>query len=295
MPAKRVTIELDDVAFQLQEEHRFDWLQRLGRVFAVFDQQDSGNVSFGVDRDGEKLFVKYAGARPLTFSGEPEDAVDRLKAAVHLYDELRHPSLIELVGHVEVESSYAAMFKWFEGETLHPHWSFPPPAKYSHPESPYYRFRQLSVEQRLASLDAIFSFHEYAENKGFVAVDFYDGSLLHNFTTNETKICDIDLYERKPFVNTMGRLWGSSRFMSPEEFSLGAGIDERTNVFTMGATAFALVGGELDRSFAKWEAGEALYDVASRAVQADRNARYSTVAEFKAAWDLAVQKKLLQL
>jgi serine/threonine protein kinase, bacterial len=43
----------------------------------------------------------------------------------------------------------------------------------------------------------------------------------------------------------MGRLWGSSRFMSPEEFGLGAKIDERTNVFNMGAIAFGLLGGEL--------------------------------------------------
>ena len=42
----------------------------------------------------------------------------------------------------------------------------------------------------------------------------------------------------------MGRLWGSSCFMSPEEFELNAIIDERTNVFNMGAMAFSLLGGE---------------------------------------------------
>lgn len=42
----------------------------------------------------------------------------------------------------------------------------------------------------------------------------------------------------------MGRLWGSSRFMSPEEIELGAKIDERTNVFNIGAIAFGLLGGE---------------------------------------------------
>ena len=42
------------------------------------------------------------------------------------------------------------------------------------------------------------------------------------------------IYILKPFVNKMGRLWGSSRFMSPEEFELNAMIDSRTNVFNMG-------------------------------------------------------------
>jgi serine/threonine-protein kinase len=37
--------------------------------------------------------------------------------------------------------------------------------------------------------------------------------------------------------------------MSPEEFILVAQIDGRTNVFNLGAIAFALLGGELDRSF----------------------------------------------
>jgi serine/threonine-protein kinase len=289
MAKKSYTIAIDGVEFQLQEDHDFNWLRKLGRVFDVFDQQDSGNISFGIERGGEKLFVKYAGAKPLTYSGDAVEAITNLKNAVHLYRELRHPSLVELVDHFSVEFGYAAIFKWFEGESLHPHWSFPPPAKYVHPDSPYFRFKQLPVECRLDSLDKIFSFHEFAEQKGFVAIDFYDGSLMYDFERNETRICDIDLYHRKPYINNMGRLWGSSRFMSPEEFELGTQIDERTNVFTMGATAFALVGGELDRSFEKWEAGRELYNVALRAVNEDRHLRYQSVTEFKDAWDKALK------
>jgi serine/threonine-protein kinase len=103
-----------------------------------------------------------------------------------------------------------------------------------------------------------------------------------------TKICDIDYYQKKPFINTMGRLWGSSRFMSPEEFELGASIDSITNVFNMGAIAFGLIGGELDRSFSKWDAGEALYEVALKAAQSNRNDRYQSVADFYSAWKSAL-------
>ncbi|HDR7420904.1 TPA: serine/threonine protein kinase, partial [Bacillus cereus] len=99
-----------------------------------------------------------------------------------------------------------------------------------------------------------------------------------------TKICDIDLYSKKPYINKMGRLWGSSRFMSPEEFELNATIDERTNVFNMGAMAFSLLGGEKDRSFIKWEASKELYEVAYRAVNANRAERYASVIEFYEAW-----------
>jgi len=269
----------------------FAGLKSLAGCFAVFDRQDSGNISFGVERRGEKFFVKYAGARTLAYSGDVQAAVATLRSAVLLYHELRHPSLISLVHHFGVGSGYAAVFEWFEGESLHPHWSFPPPAKYTHPDSPYYRYRQLPLKRRFESLDRIFSFHEFVEASGFVAVDFYDGSLIYDFEKHEVLICDIDLYQKKPYVNPMGRLWGSSRFMSPEEFELGAPIDERTNVFTMGATAFALVGGELDRTMEKWEAGEALYNVALRAVRQDRKTRFQSVKEFKSGWDSALHNE----
>ncbi len=72
--------------------------------------------------------------------------------------------------------------------------------------------------------------------------------------------------------------------MAPEEFELGAAIDGRTNVYNLGATAFALLGGETDRSFSKWAAGEALYQVAMKAVQANRMERYESIAEFQQAW-----------
>ncbi|GMX67165.1 serine/threonine protein kinase [Paenibacillus elgii] len=282
-----ITVNIDGVSFQLKEPHPFEWLRDLGQVFCVFDQQDSGNLSFGIERHGRKKFVKYAGARTVAYTGTPQETITRLKQALPLYEALNHPHLIMLEEHFEVQNGYAAVFDWFNGECLHSHWSFPPPQKYTHPDSPFFRFRQLPVEERLRSLDCIFAFHVHVEVSGYVAVDFYDGSILYDFKNNVTKICDIDLYQKKPFINTMGRLWGSSRFMSPEEFELGADIDERTNVFNMGAMAFGLLGGERDRSYSKWEAGEKLYETALRAVRPNRNERYASVAEFYAAWNAA--------
>ncbi|MCP3029012.1 hypothetical protein [Halobacillus sp. A5] len=81
-----ITMTIDKVNFQLQEEHNFEWLKQLGKVFCVFDQQDSGNISFGVEKDERKYFVKYAGSMPIDFSGNPEDAIERLKEAVPVED-----------------------------------------------------------------------------------------------------------------------------------------------------------------------------------------------------------------
>lgn len=281
-------IRLDKVSFQLKEEHNFDWLTNMGVVFDVFDEQDSGNICFGIEKEGAKKFVKYAGAKTKEYIGKPEDAIVRLHNSIPIYEDLQHKNLINLIEHFEVEKGYVLIFEWFEGECLHSHWSFPPPYKYTHPESPFYRFRQLPIEKRLKSFKSILEFHLKVEKNNYVAVDFYDGSILYDFKNNVTKICDIDLYKKKPFINTMGRLWGSSRFMSPEEFKLGANIDERTNVYNMGAIAFGLLGGELDRSISKWDVGQELYEIALKAVHKDKIDRYSTVEEFFLAWESAI-------
>ena len=73
------TIHLDYVTFALLEPHDFSWLRRLGAVFCVYPGQDSGNLLFGVERDGIRRFVKYAGARTTEYGGTPEEAVARLR------------------------------------------------------------------------------------------------------------------------------------------------------------------------------------------------------------------------
>ena len=122
---------------------------------------------------------------------------------------------------------------------------------------------------------------------------------MYDFNNNRTIICDIDFYAKVPYINDMGRLWGSSRFMSPEEFKLGAVIDEITNVYTMGATAFTLFGNERDRCKAnevgsanfvdteKWKLSKELFDVAKRAVSDDRDKRQQSIERFIAEWRAA--------
>ncbi|MEC2303322.1 serine/threonine protein kinase, partial [Bacillus cereus] len=97
MKDNSVEIQLNSVTFQLKEYHNFDWLIKLGTVFAVFDQQDSGNISFGVEKDGHKKFIKYAGAQTIAYEGTTGDAIKRLKNSVTIYEDLKHESLIRLI------------------------------------------------------------------------------------------------------------------------------------------------------------------------------------------------------
>ena len=137
-----ITMTIDKVEFQIQEEHDFNWLKQFGTVFCVFDQQDSGNISFGIEKDDQKYFVKYAGAKPTEFTGNPQDAIERLKKAVPIYLSLEYPHLTKLADSFSTDNGYALVFEWFEGECLHSHWSFGGAAKYTNPQSPFYRFKK---------------------------------------------------------------------------------------------------------------------------------------------------------
>lgn len=286
-----VKVEMDKVNFELQEEHDFTWLKNLGNVFCVFDQQDSGNISFGLEKNNKRLFVKYAGAKPMEFSGSTKDAVCRLKEAIPVYKKLEHPNLITLIDHFSTKNGYVTVFEWFDGECLHSHWSFGGIAKYTNPASPFYRFKNLEIEKRLETIDTIFSFHEFVEAQGYVAIDFYDGSILYDFRNDTTKICDIDFYRKSPSFNNLGEnFWGSNRSKSPEEYKIGSLIDSKTNVFNIGAIIFGLVGGEMDHSLSKWEANQNLFLVARKAVEKDRDKRYSSIKEFYHAWKVALKQ-----
>lgn len=277
-----------NVCFQLKESHDFLWLKDYGNVFSVFDQQDSGNICFGVEKEGKKFFLKYAGARTVNYDGKVESAVAKLHAAVEIYKQLQHPSLVSLVAAIEQKSGFALLFEWLEGENLHPHWEFPPPKKYFDPDSPFKKFQDLNIQNKLQALDTIFEFHCHVEEKGYIAIDLYDGSLMYNFKNSQMKICDIDYYAKRPYKNEIGRMFGSSRFLSPEEQTIGEYIDQKTNVYTMGAMAFCLLGRECKRDFHSWSAAKELSDVATKAVSISRNDRYDTVAQFREAWNKAL-------
>jgi serine/threonine-protein kinase len=284
----KVIKHIDSVSFELKEDHDFNWLNKYGKVFCVFDQQDSGNICFGVENKSKKVFIKYAGAPTVNYDEKYEYAILRMKNAIPIYEDIQHPNLIKLIEHFEQGKGYASIYEWEEGECLHAHWNFDKYPKYTHPKSPNFKFNQLSLELKLDCLDKIFSLHKLVAENGYVAIDFYDGSIIYDFETNKTIICDIDFYAKSPFINTMGHMWGSSRFMSPEEFEKGATIDEITNVFTMGAITFEILGNNYNHNIEQWKASEKLFLVAKKATNNDRSQRYQSINDFYNAWETAL-------
>ncbi len=264
---------IHQIPYKLKSPFDFSFIEEYGEVFKVYDDQDSGNICFGVQNGDRRIFIKFAGAPTARYAGKPEEAVAQLKDAVKVYEELRHPHLVKLIRTEEIGGGFAAIFEWTDGECMGKMY---PLSRET--------FMQMPDHTRMKVFHDILDFHLHVIEEGYVAIDFYDGSILYDFSKEETVICDIDLYSKRPYINTTGRMWGSSRFMSPEEFKKGAEIDEITNVYLIGATAFALFGGEKDRSFSKWRLSGELYEVAQRAVSDEREKRQQSLVEFKREW-----------
>jgi serine/threonine-protein kinase len=278
---------IDECEFELREEHDFSWLSNYGSVFVVFAEQDSGNIAFGTEDGKNKYFIKYAGCCTKEYEGNRADAIMRIKESAKVYEDIKHPNLIHLLWHGEIGEGYACIYKWAKGECLNAHWNFEKYPKYTHPQSPNVKFNNLELQYKLKCLEVIYSIHEEVARQNYVAIDFYDGSIMYDFDSNTTTICDIDFYAKSPFTNEMGRMWGSSRFMSPEEYRKGEVIDEVTNVFTMGAVAFELLGDNHNRDLATWKASEQLFVVACKATSQAREDRYYSIHDFHIEWNKA--------
>lgn len=268
---------IDGIPYTALEEPDLHWLRPYGTVFQVFDRQFSGNLCFGVEGSYGRLFVKYAGAHTVNYRGKPDNAVLTLKNAMPLYDR-SHPALTRLLAHGPAGDGYAAIFAWRDAL----------PLRSAHGPDAGDRVRRLPLEKSLRMLDSVFDLHAELALDGIVAVDFYDGNVLIDFERNEAVVCDIDLYRRKPAFNDRGRMWGSSRFMAPEEYQLDASLDETTTEYNMAALAFAFYGDNSDRSRGAWRAPYCLWDVARRAVSESKADRYPSLRAFLDAWREAV-------
>ena len=248
-----------------------DFLAANSNTFATFDHhtQDSGNISYGVQIDGERYFVKTAGD-PADASPHLDHAarVRLLRNAARLTQSCDHPTLPPLRQVMESPTGPMLFYDWVEGQLV---------------RNSLHKIKRLPVRQILSLLNDIYDLHAELAKRGWIANDFYDGSMIYDFHRLKVHSIDLDTYRLGPFTNDMGRMFGSTRFMAPEEFRLGATIDQRTTVFTLGRTAAVLLSdNSLDRN--PFRGNAAQYDTMLKACRKNPDARFQSVAHFCDAW-----------
>ncbi|GAA2154918.1 serine/threonine protein kinase [Nocardioides koreensis] len=248
------------------------WLASVGTVFAEIRGHDSGCTSYGVQVDGVRWFVKAAyGADRAQLAG-----------ARRVHAVLSHPAVVPLVAAFALaDEGHAVVHPWVDGEILNDPFA-PGALPHAAPSSALNRFRALPLAQVLAAYDVVLDAHLAVREAGLVAVDFYDGCLIHDFDTGTTRLVDLDLYA-PPYVLDVDRQFGSSRFMAPEEWRRGADVDARTTVFTLGRTGFQLLCGP-GGDEATFRGDDRRRHVLERATAHDPAERFADVDDLVAAW-----------
>lgn len=291
--------KLDSIEFRLKELQDFSWLKKYGTAFWVVDETGSGCICIGMADAEKRYFCKIAGVNTVEAEVSPKESVKILKEAVHLYYDLVHPNLIKIIEEYDYNQFYIVVFEWANGECLFDHWNFEKYQRDTTIKSPKERFKELPVSKKLEAVEVLFSFLQNVNQKGYVAVDFYDGSIMYDFSTDRTTICDIDFFKKAPVINDKGVEWfGTKRLKAPEEYIEGCAIDEQTNIFTLGALIFEFFGSFSDEeiyqrycneqfvpcSLPNWQLSEDSYRVATKAVSLNKNERYLSFEEFFNEW-----------
>ncbi|GAA4348741.1 protein kinase family protein [Angustibacter luteus] len=251
----------------------------IGEVFRVFDQQDSGCVSYGVRRGSERYFVKTA----------TTPAADRsLRRAVEVHGAVQHPALVAPVRVEPDGDGIALVYPWVDGDVLY-HATVGPDgratsARRDDPGSPLARFRGLPLPAVRRAISTILEAHVPVDEAGLVAVDLYDGCFLYDWAADAVRIIDVDEYRRGPFVPDT-QLPGSTRFYAPEEVGVGQVVDRRTTVFRLGRVARLLL--DAGDTESAWRGSGAELEVIARATHRDPDQRFQSVADLVAHWHAA--------
>ena len=254
------------------------YLEHLGTIFTCFaaDTQDSGNISYGVQTADTRYFVKTAGDPSSSPYLDFDGRVSLLRNAAKLAESVVHPLLPTLHAVIESPAGPLLVYAWRDGEHLG--------TDRNDPSSAFERFRALPVDEIVAALNALYDLHAHLDAAGWVEGDFYDGSLLYDFERRRLTVVDLDSYQHGPYRNTMGRMFGSTRFMAPEEFSLGAPIDTRTTAYVLARAGLVFLSDTtLDR--AAFRGTDTQYAVLQEAT----TTRYPTYSAFHQAWQVAAR------
>lgn len=249
------------------------YLKQIGEITFQFPEHDSRCQSFRAVVDNQHWFVKH---------GNTPQTIRWLKQAVRFHAAVQHEALPRLNNAFATPNGFTLVYNWIDGEGLRPERELRPDE--IHPRD---RFCALPATEIIDALNVIYDVHVLIERHGFIAEDFYDGCIIYDFEEKRIHLYDFDHYHPAPFINGRGRLYGSTRFMAPEEFQKGARIDERTNVFMLGRTAFVLLANNSD-SQDDWKGNDALWHVAKKATHPDKLSRYQSVQAFVSAWNAAI-------
>ena len=266
--------------------------------YQVIDLAGSGGM--GAVYKIEHVITKRVEAMkllPMGVGSDPEQ-VHRFEREIQLQARLHHPNIAGLYNAVRDGSSVAMIMEYVEGESLERMLEGGPlPLR-------------TAVNYAGQMLEAL----SYAHHEGVVHRDVAPANII--ITPDGTaKLTDFGLARTvsDPHLTTAGVAVGSAWYMSPEQVKALDELDERTDIYAMGAVLHEMLTGkklyEADGSFAVMcaqvetvpqppsasnpEVPAALDTVVAKALAKDPVARFQSAREFRNAMDAAVKSQLV--
>ncbi|SIR97479.1 hypothetical protein [Micromonospora avicenniae] len=168
----------------------------LASAFTVFDDQDSGCLSYGVEDAGRRWFVKKATSVQARLS---------LVRAAHFHTAVQHPAIIRPARVLDRPDGPVLVYPWHDGTVLNQ------ATRHDSNRAALARFQQLPLPEVEAAVTTILDAHVAVTAAGYVALDLYDGCFLYDFDSRRLWLVDLDEYRPGPFTLDADRLPGSRR------------------------------------------------------------------------------------
>lgn len=270
---------IDGISFELAEAIDIHFICEHGKILHAFDQNDSGNISFIVESD-KKYFLKVAGLKTCNSDLDGSVSIKNLRKARDIYRDIDHINIVKPIKYEETDRYALLLFPYVEGDCLFDHWNFEYYKK-NGIISPLQKFLTLDYGIRLQFVNDLFGFYKSVNKAGYIATDFYEGSIIYNFKNNTFWICDLDFFTKNPSVNISGFQWGPDRFLAPEEKIMGQLLDTRTDIYHLGAFINIVF---TDFQTKKWQLSDSKYEVIKMAMSIDAGKRFKNFVEFEKAW-----------
>lgn len=184
-----------------------------------------------------------------------------------------HPAIVRLLNRVQTADGTLLIFERIYGEDIR-----------SMAKSR--RIYELPFSKRMRILTTIYDALAAIADEGWIFVDFYDGNVLCDLSSDIVTLFDFELFKRcDGYTLELDRNYGSSRLMAPEEFQRGAWIDARTNVYTLGRLAIVVLCTDINEGWRHVFPGSSgLMNVIGKATQSDPQRRYPNVRAFVTAF-----------
>ena len=247
-----------------------------------------GAVYLARDRALERL-VAVKVLRPDL--AEAPESRERFRREARIAAQLSHPGILPLHGFGEIDGIWYFVMGYVRGQSL---------AERLRLESalPAVDVRRILIE--LA--DAL----DWAHRHGVIHRDIKPGNILLDDDSGRTILADFGISKLKDAADGLtltGAVWGSPRYMSPEQGLGSADVDERSDIYSLGVVGYTMLAGRepfagvSSEDLVYWRlahdpaplqtvapsASDDLASVVMRCLARDRTARWSNAAELREA------------